>query len=335
MDEKNMVKSAIEEIRPDPYMKTRLSANVIEQTAPKKAYLWKRTAAALLVFVLVLGGAGGFYQHYNHNNIMNTLPPTTNNSISDFAIIAYASDDTDQKTTVELSENNISLIDMKIKVYKDFDGVWTFESSSTAGFEINADNLKSVTFKSEMGNFSYYDAPLRIYQEKTGEYYAAKIPLTDEENEEYQNQLNTEGIGRNYQLEFLTRILNSRDCSQYFSGDIAELDKYSIIYSDKEDMDNLNQLCLVDMAKIRKELMVKNQKEFTAKTYSDDDTISWVYYNPDEIGNYLIENPQTKFSELPADNIYITVKFKSGESVTKQLKVTFNDDGMMQLEYVH
>lgn len=335
MNEKKIVKTAIEEINPDPYMKTRLSAKVIEQTAPKKAYLWKRTAAVLLAFVLVLGGAAGFYQHYTHNNSISISPETTNHIVPDFAIIAYAGDDTDKKTTVELDENNISLIDMKIKVYKDFDGVWTFESSSTAGFEINADNVESVTFKSEIGNFRYYDAPLRMYQEKKGEYYAAKIPLTDEENEEYQNQLNTEGIGPDYLLKFLTEILNSRDCSQYFSGDIAELDKYSIIYSDKEDMDNLNQLCLVDMAKIREELMITNQKEFTAKTYSDDDTISWVYYNPDEIAIYLTEHPQTKFSDLPADYIHITVKFKSGENVTKHLKVTFNDDGIMQLEYVY
>lgn len=335
MNEKNIIKSAIEEMKSDPYMKTRISAKINEQTKSKRNYIWKKAAAALLAFVLVLGGAGGFYQHYDQNNIISTLPETTNNTAPDFAIIAYARDNTDKKAIVELSDDNISLMNMKIKVYKDFDGIWTCETSSTAGFEIKAENVDSVTFKSEIGKFRYYDSPLRIYQEKTGEYYAAKIPLTDEENAKYLNQMNTEGIGREYQLEFLSEILNSRDCSQYFSGDVADLDKYSVIYSDKEDMDNMNQLCLVDMAKSNRELMIRDQKEFTAKTYSDDDVISNVYYFPDEISTYLNENPYTKFSDLPADNICITVKFKSGERVTKQLKVTFNDDGIMQLAYVH
>lgn len=262
MNEKNIVKSAIEEIKPDPYMKTRISAKISEQRNTPKNYVWKKAAAALLAFVFILGGAGGFYQYYNHNNMINITSETTNNTALDFTIIAYASDDTDKKSAVKLDENTINLFNSKISIGLDEYGNWEVHSSADGAIDIIAEDISEVTFKSENGGFIYMDNPLIEYMKS---------------------------IDKNFE------VTPDNFNHYYYSSDT---------------------------------------KEFTAKTYDEDDVIQWVNYFPLGATDYLLNNPYTKFSDLPADTIYITVKFRSGESVTKHLQVSFNDEGIMQIEYV-
>lgn len=263
MNEKNIIKSVIEEIKPDSYMKTRISSEINEQIRPKKASYPKRIAAAVFAFVFVLGGTGGFYHYYNHNNVVSILPEATDNYVLDFTIIAYASDDAEKKSAIKLDENNINLFDSKISVSPDEYGNWEVHSSADGAIDVLAENISEVTFKCENGGFSYLDSPLIEHMKS---------------------------MDKNFE------VTHDNFSNYHYSPDT---------------------------------------KEFTAKTYDEDDVIQCINYFPVGATDYLLINPQTEFSNLPADNIYITVKFKSGESVTKQLRVSFNEEGNMQLEYVH
>lgn len=315
------------EITPDEELLDSVLYNAGKKKTP---VVWKRAGAAILAVAILLGG-GYFVSNQRNDKILTSEEGSASDTSLNFSVIAYAAgnDKSDKKT---LSENDITLMDYKISVEKDDDG-YAVNGSSETGFSINADDVSEVTFSCKGGSFNYADEPLEKYMQEQGEYYTVIIPITDEENEEYL-RLCRENGGWYSEREYFKMLTDKNDYSKYFKGKSTNLDEYSVYYSDKEDYMNENQFLLIEKSEALN-YWIHDTKEFTAKVYSDDDVIQDVTYHPDKATDRLLDHPDTPYNELPSDEITVTVKFKSGQSVTKKLSVSFNKDGKMQFEYIN
>lgn len=326
-DEKKIIKEAIDDIKPDVYMKTRLQAK-IEEPKRKSAKSFLKPALSCTLALAVLAGVGT-YGMTRDNTPVTSQTSNAKLSSHSFNIVAYAQDKNGNKSkNITLENDDISTIEnFYIKVNTESDGNLAVETSSESGFAINAKNVAEVTFESEKGKFSYYDMLLQSKLIDEGKFYV-EIPLTDEENKLYHDKY------ENKDREFYNYLSKHKDLSKYFNGKSQDAKDYGIYYSDKNDYKNENQLLLAPV-KYYDELSSKSDdKKITAKTYRDGDKIQDVYYSADDAIYALIKNPDLKYEDLPSDTITITVKFKDGQTATKKIKTSFNSKGQLQLQYV-
>lgn len=326
-DEKKIIKEAIDDIKPDVYMKTRLQAK-IEEPKRKSAKSFLKPALSCTLALAVLAGVGT-YGMTRDNTPVTSQTSNAKLSSHSFNIVAYAQDKNGNKSkNITLENDDISTIEnFYIKVNTESDGNLAVETSSESGFGINADNVSEATFESENGTFNYFDIPLQNKLIDEGKYYV-EIPLTDEENKLYHDKY------ENKDREFYNYLSKHKDLSKYFNGKSQNAEDYGIYYSDKNDYKNENQLLLAPV-KYYDELSSKSDdKKITAKTYRDGDKIQDVYYSADDAIYALIKNPDLKYEDLPSDTITITVKFKDGQTSTKKIKTSFNSKGQLQLQYV-
>lgn len=292
----------------------------------------KVVAAALVMAVLVVGGGFGVHQltapkmiepGENATGTVDDLP-----SSDFFTITAFASDD--EKAEIKtLSPDDITLMDYKIELRKDHYGYYISGSGET-DFQINAEDIKQVTFSSENGTFKYLDIPMIRYKESLGEYYAVRLPITKEEATEYLETIENGDFYNGYQQDFIKNIMESRDCSSYFGDNSTDLDLYSIDYSDEFGVDEF----LFINKEEGQQYVHFNKKELVAKTYPGIDGIASVSYSPDEAESYLLDNPETPYDKLPTGEITITVEFNSGQTVTQKLSCSFTADGTLMFSYI-
>lgn len=325
-DEKKIIKDALDDIKPDAYMKTRLMAKIEEPKKKSRKNILKPIVSCTLALA-VLAGVG------TYGMTRDKTPTATQTSTAKaldhtFNIVAYAQDENgNQSENVALGDKDISTLEnYKIKAYKDKDGYPTVETGSESGFNINADNVAEATFESENGTFCYFDL---LYQNKLindGKYYV-EIPLTDKENKLYHEKYEMKDE------EFYEYLSKSRDLSKYFDGKSQDADDYGIYYSDKDDYKNENQLLLTPKKYLDK-IAKPSKKKLTVKTYQKGDKIEGVNYFADGATTALLKNPDMKYEDLPSDIITITVKFKDGQQATKKIKTSFNSKGELQLQYV-
>lgn len=236
-DEKKIIKEAIDDIKPDVYMKTRLQAK-IEEPKRKSAKSFLKPALSCTLALAVLAGVGT-YGMTRDNTPVTSQTSNAKLSSHSFNIVAYAQDENGNKSkNITLENDDISTIEnFYIKVNTESDGNLAVETSSKSGFGINADNVSEATFESENGTFNYFDIPLQNKLIDEGKYYV-EIPLTDEENKLYHDKY------ENKDREFYNYLAKYKDLSKYFNGKSQNAEDYGIYYSDKNDYKNENQLLL-------------------------------------------------------------------------------------------
>lgn len=307
--------------------------NKADENKKSPAFKPKRiVAAALVMAVLVVGGGFGIHQltapkMIEHaENAIGTVDDLPSSDF--FTITAFASDDENAEIKT-LSPDDITLMDYKIELKKDSDGYYVSGGGET-DFQINADDIKQVTFSSENGTFNYLDIPLMRYKESLGEYYAVRLPITKEEATEYLETIESGNAYPGYKQEFIQNIMNSRDCSSYFGDNSTDLDLYSFDYSDEFGVDEF----LFINKEEGQQYVHYNKKELVAKTYPGIDGIASVSYSPDEAESYLLDHPEMSYDKLPTDEITITVEFKSGQTVTQKLSCSFTADGTLMFSYI-
>ena len=325
-DEKKIIKEAIDDIKPDVYMKTRLQAK-IEEPKRKSAKSFLKPALSCTLALAVLAGVGT-YGMTRDNTPVTSQTSNAKLSSHSFNIVAYAQDENgNQCENITLGENDVTTLkNYRVKAYKDSDGYQAVKSGCESGFAINAKNVAEVTFESEKGKFSYYDMLLQSKLIDEGKFYV-EIPLTDEENKLYHDKY------ENKDREFYNYLSKYKDLSKYFNEKSQNAEDYGIYYSDKNDYKNENQLLLAPN-KYYFKLLKSDCKKLTAKTYRNGDKIQDVIYYANGASNALLKNPDLKYEDLPSDTITITVKFKDGQKVTKKIKTSFNSKGQLQLQYV-
>ena len=220
-DEKKIIKAAIDDIKPDVYMKTRLQAK-IEEPKRKSAKSFLKPALSCTLALAVLAGVGT-YGMTRDNTPVTSQTSNVKLSSHSFNIVAYAQDENgNQCENITLGENDVTTLkNYRVKAYKDSDGYQAVKSGCESGFAINAKNVAEVTFESENGKFSYYDMLLQSKLIDEGKFYV-EIPLTDEENKLYHDKY------ENKDREFYNYLSKHKDLSKYFNGSFCVCLKRSI-----------------------------------------------------------------------------------------------------------
>lgn len=317
----NEIKKSIEEIKPDPYMETRLSAKVSDYKKPKVSPLIKRISAAALALAIVCTGIGANYAVKN------------NRSDLDFTIVAYAQDGKSKHT---LSDDEVVLTDLQL-IYERDKAKENISIENKVDFGIDAENVAEATFESENYGFDIFDDNMRDNQFERDDYYIIKIPLNDEEIIKF-SKIEIFEEDRT-EKKFLKEMMKNRDLSAYFGDNSMNVDDYRIYRVRDTTSDKIKEFGLEDFGYISSyfylvkkdvyEDITRNGKSVTAKNYNDEDRIHGIMFDTWTASRCIYENPDMKLSDLPKDKITVTVKFTSGETVTKHILAEFDDNGYL------
>lgn len=317
----NEIKKSIEEIKPDPYMETRLSAKVSDYKKPKVSPLIKRISAAALALAIVCTGIGANYAVKN------------NRSDLDFTIVAYAQDGKSKHT---LSDDEVVLTDLQL-IYERDKAKENISIEHKIDFGIDSENVAEATFESENYGFDIYDDNMRDNQFERDDYYIIKIPLNDEEIIKF-SKIEIFEEDRT-EKKFLKEMMKNRDLSAYFGDNSMNVDDYRIYRVRDTTSDKIKEFGLEDFGYISSyfylvkkdvyEDITRNGKSVTAKNYNDEDRIHGIMFDTWTASRCIYENPDMKLSDLPKDKITVTVKFTSGETVTKHILAEFDDNGYL------
>lgn len=317
----NEIKKSIEEIKPDPYMETRLSAKVSDYKKPKVSPLIKRISAAALALAIVCTGIGANYAVKN------------NRSDLDFTIVAYAQDGKSKHT---LSDDEVVLTDLQL-IYERDKAKENISIEHKIDFGIDSENVAEATFESENYGFDIFDDNMRDNQFERDDYYIIKIPLNDEEIIKF-SKIEIFEEDRT-EKKFLKEMMKNRDLSAYFGDNSMNVDDYRIYRVRDTTSDKIKEFGLEDFGYISSyfylvkkdvyEDITRNGKSVTAKNYNDEDRIHGIMFDTWTASRCIYENPDMKLSDLPKDKITVTVKFTSGETVTKHILAEFDDNGYL------
>lgn len=298
----------------------------------------KKFIAVAVALVLVIAGGFGIYRTSLVD--ADNDEGTTQQPKLSFPIIAYAKEN--ESDVDVISEDDVTLTNIKITLDEGKDGYIVSAESSDEGLSVRSDeDIETVIFECENGSFTYIDRPLRNYLISQNKYYSAVIPITEDQFNEFNSAMEESG-GRgtaDIKEEFVKNLLSSKDCSQYIYDDDFDASKiseneYSVYASDMAGADeNYYDYCiLITDRNDSLTTLQDNTNTVTAKIYQPGDEIGNVHYYPEYATEYLLNNPDVDFSELPTDNIKITVKFKNGQTAVKEIITQFNSDGVLTMK---
>lgn len=317
----NEIKKSIEEIKPDPYMETRLSAKVSDYKKPKVSPLIKRISAATLALAIVCTGVGANYAVKNKRSDL------------DFTIVAYAMDGESKHT---LSDDEVVFTDLQL-IYERDKAKENISIENKVDFGIDAENVAEATFESENYGFDIFDDNMRDNQFERDDYYIIKIPLNDEEIIKF-SKIEIFEEDRT-EKKFLKEMMKNRDLSAYFGDNSMNVDDYRVHRVLDTTSDKIKEFGLEDFGYITSyfylvkkdvyEDITRGGKSVTAKNYNDEDRIHGIMFDTWTAAWLIKDNPDMKLSDLPKDKITVTVKFTSGEIVTKHILAEFDDDGYL------
>lgn len=328
-------------IKPSEELEKKILSNADKNK--KISFVPKKFVAMAAAFILIIGGGFGVYRA-SSNNVFTPHNSEQQQSVSsalDFSIVAYAKDG--ENNVKVLSDDDITLMNMKITLNEDSGEYSISTESNDEELSVRSDSdIEEVTFESENGSFSYLDIPLKNYLVSQKKFYSAVIPITETQYNEFNSTVfELEGKGTSdFKEKFVKDLINSKDCSKYIYDkdfDVSKIstDEYSVDCSDMAGTDeNYYDYCVLIKNKAETAVILhNNENNLVAKTYQTGDEIGYVHYLPDEAINYLLENPNADFSELPTDTIKITVTYKNGQSATKEIFTQFNSDGVLTMRY--
>lgn len=325
-DEKKIIKAAIDDIKPDAYMKTRLQAK-IKEPKRKSAKSFLKPALSCTLALAVLAGVG------TYGMTRDKTPATTQTSsakISDhsFNIVAYAQDNGKVEERATLSNDVLSFPSYKLRVEK-VNGDVQVSYDNSVGFNIDKNaNIKKVTFESEKGYFKFTNQDLYFSQMKKGNLYV-DIELTKDEQDKYESTI--EDATEDEVKAIYNEIAKSRDLSKYFGTNSQNADLY--LFSSGTSKDRLvitltNKKLHDEIFKYDRKITV-NADDLQKKLNENE-----LWYNNENTIDTLLKNPDTPFEKLEGDTITVIAEFKDGQKATKKIKTSFNSKGELQFQYV-
>lgn len=325
-DEKKIIKEAIDDIKPDVYMKTRLQAKIEEPERKSAKSLLKPVLSCTLALAVLMGvGSYGMTR--------DKMPTTTQASsakISDhsFNIVAYAQDNGKVEERATLSNDVLSFPSYKLRVEK-VNGDVQISYDNSVGFNIDKNaNIKKVTFESEKGYFQFTNHDLYFSQMKKGNYYV-DIELTKDEQDKYASSL--EDAKENEVKAIYNEIAKSRDLSKYFGTNSQNTDLYSFSSGTRKD----KQVITLTNKKLHDEIFKYDRKiTVNADDLQKELNEDALWYDNENATDTLLKNPDIPFEKLEGDTITVTAEFKDGHQATKKIKTSFNSKGELQLQYV-
>lgn len=310
----NEIKKSIKEIKPDPYMATRLSKKISDYKKPKISPSLKKIGATALALAIICTGVGANYA------------VKKNRSDLDFTIVAYAGDNTQALNKQDIKMRGIPRVK---KEYPNEDGL-PILTATYVSFEIRGNNISEVTFNSDNYPLFIYDTDMHENHWERYDYYIIDIPLTEEEINKFDENYKFD-FDEKYEKEFIKNMMKKRDLSAYFGNNSMDINNYHIASNldnpSENSGDKVSHLYLVKNEVYEAE--AREGYKITEKNYDEDDKISDIQMDTDTASEYIMKHPDAKLSELPKNTITITVKFKGGQTATAKLHTSFDDYGYL------
>ena len=336
-------KKAFDDVSPDMFMETRILAGVKEKR--KKHFPLKAVISGALALVVAVTCIGGI--HYK----------TTYTDRPFSVMIVSASDDV--LTTEEISDDAVRLPIMQISYEEESVSSYNTQTGETqltpsvsttdeCGLSVTGDDIDYVQYECKNDDLSYFNVLKVYYDIENQNYYTVIIPVPDNRLEEVKNIINEYSI--NPEEQALKRYAETYDISQHFGNKNTDLDEYQVQFEKCSDIgypqnNDGYAFYLVEnewAEEYTQDTLSSNQSEVTVKNYELSDTtlkhftdeeireMYSVYYYPHRAADALLENPDMKKSELPGDEITVTVTFKDGKKARKVITVSFDDEGYAQ-----
>lgn len=329
----NEFKKVFDSIAPDVYMGNRILANIKEHK--KRKFPLKPVLSGALAFAVALGcfGAAQYKTSYVDRP---------------FSVMAVDASD-DVPVTAEISENAMNIPNHFQLIHNDDS---TIETNGDMGFYVVGDDIDYVQYQSKTGSFYYYDAKKAAFDQQNRNYFTAVIPVADDEAEEIKSYIGS--MMFNPEIEGIKHYAKTHDLSSYFSEENVDFNQYWVYFDLCANTIGYENepgyaFFLIEAEKAAEyyyvtscnedstDLTVYNYElsESTIKLFDDyySDEMNNIGYSPDEAVNALSENPDINMSELPGDEITITVVFKDGKRARKTIAVSFDNEGYAQFKF--
>lgn len=326
-------KNSIDNIKPDPYMETRLAQNVLE-AAPKKRSKRKLAIAAVSGFlslaVLVTGlGFGGLWRSPE----IISPAPSTNSPASDntFILTVYASE-TDEPIYTQIDDDMVILPDYKLNDVipdigsPDSDGAEYIETGDLS-FEIKGENIESVRIQCDISEFHIIDFTKLEYLKANDEWYDFVVPYSDE----YAWKSNNECI------DIMLKHIENGDYDEYIvDKEIKSADEYAgvdIIYDENENEIGVGLVSVETYSKFSPTVSTVSGERNFVKDYTflnvfeDKEFSCHATVSPLDWYKILFEDMNTPYSQLPHDTIKIDVTFNDGTVKHGKYDLSLNDSG--------
>lgn len=263
---KKEFKNIFDKIEPDEKL-TQQIIDSVDDNKKRIAFSPRKAVALVAVVALVVtcGSVSAYQLAIKPSVTPQTSVGTSVNNPLDFTIVAYAENGGEIK---EIKDGDITLMNYKIQLVNSDEGNYITGVIENNGLGIKTDNdIDSVEFYCEKGEFSYFDGPRD---------------------------------GLKYHME------NEEEFNSHIEATTSVSEENGVL-------SNRGQKIIVDVQQ-------------------NADEIENLFYNPNYAGKYLLENPDTPYDKLPADTIKITVNYKTGQSITKEIVTSFNAEGVLSMK---
>jgi len=329
----NEFKKAFDSVEPDIYMENRMLEKIKEHK--KRKFPLKSVLSGALALAVVLGcfGAAQYKNSYADRPFS--------------VMVVDASEDV--PVTAEISENAMNIPNHFQLIHNDDS---TIESNSDMGFYVVGDDIDYVQYQSQKGSFYYYDAKKAAFDQQNRNYFTAVIPVADDEAEEIKSYI--DNMMLNPETAGIMHYAETHDLSSYFGEEEVDFNQYWVYFDLCANMIGYENepgyaFFLIEAEKGGEYYYITScNEDLTALTvynyelsestlklfdnyYSDE--MNNIGYSPDEAVNVLSENPDINMSELPRDELTITVVFKDGKRARKTIAVSFDDEGYAQFQF--
>lgn len=305
---KNDIKSAIDEVKPSPYLKTRVMAKASANAVPKKKYLGLKSGVAVALCLAIIGTTVGIT---NSKNDSNLIPETTNATYSSksavgFAMIAYAKDNGEQikedfLATKTPLKYNINLTDIRGKSEQEIEKLMKSSSEKIETMELPEDVVSAQQGTERLDNI--------LLTRTEYNFFDLDIPADVEESIKEIRVANTSKYGE--------MVI---DCPDVFYNDNGEY-----IY-ECHDENSLKTPNVMDGFVTGNNVVLKGERYAKTKRLNLNFGIHW---QPTTEMYHLLDQKQTDGFEDITDTITFEVEFKDSTVSKSVIDITFDTNGNM------
>lgn len=298
---KNDIKSAIDEVKPSPYLKTRVMAKASATAVPKKKYLGLKSGVAVALCLAIIGTTVGIT---NSKNDSNLIPETTNaiyssKSAVGFAMIAYAKDNGEQikedfLATKTPLKYNINLTDIRGKSEQEIEKLMKSSSDKIETMELPEDVVSAQQGTERLDNI--------LLTRTEYNFFDLDIPTDVEESIKEIRVANTSKYGE--------MVI---ECPDVFYNDNGEY-----IYGNEQNI-------MVGFI-TGNNIVLKGERYAKTKRLNLNFGIHW---QPTTEMYHLLDQKQTDGFKDVTDTITFEVEFKDNTISKSVIDITFDTNGNM------
>ncbi|MDD2569134.1 MAG: hypothetical protein PHQ49_05765 [Clostridia bacterium] len=253
-----------------------------------------------------------------------------------FTIIAFANDNggecvnIEESARVELPFGKISRGERHSYVDETGKTIYNYDVGfEYGGISVTGDNIFSVTYASETGELRFFDSVMEKQMNDEGKIKVCDFTLPVEVIHPGKDM---HAVFENLWNDgYFDHIKN-----KYFKDKNCDIKDYQVMFS-QDEKHKKDGLWLVEIShKFENGYPFMQQgKEVTATFYEELGAKSFdVNWTPWDAINMVSEDGPIDFANLPSENITVKVHFKNGNTMTKQLKLSFNSNGNLIAEVI-